>query len=441
MDTKSADVKYVVNVREPPKAERGQVTAKLAQEFGVDKQKAHGLLKRMPGPVTKMLDEETARETAERFRRAGLDASLERVGGEQAEAPAASKRSGASGRRERSAPAEPPASTESAESAERDVARNTSFEDFTTASPSVPSQPKRERSKRGRSAPPPASTAREARSRSGMSLRNKFLLTSVIPVLLVSGLTIGAILLTIPNALRTQLLESARNPAIAFASSISGLSETQSLDSPGAVAQLQTTLNTSRESFREQEISFILVTDTEGNQLAGWYESATSTEGIPPVLRTAIQSQARRAVARAYIARNDIELGTTNPPSRRIEAEGTAIEVTGQAIDRNDQSIGAVVIGISSAVIDRQINGVLGVTIAIGVIIALIAVVFAVQLIRGLTSGIDYLIRAADQISRGKFDTPVELESNDELGELSRAIERMRFSLQEGIERLRRRRR
>jgi HAMP domain-containing protein len=53
---------------------------------------------------------------------------------------------------------------------------------------------------------------------------------------------------------------------------------------------------------------------------------------------------------------------------------------------------------------------------------------------------VSYLLGAADRISRGDLEEPVGLDSNDELGQLARAIERMRVSLQEGMERLRNRR-
>lgn len=409
------DAKYIVNVREPPGANREELAANLAEEFRVDNEKALGLLARMPGPVTKPIDRAQAERTAERFRNAGLEPDVQRVGEAPDPAPTPQptpQPARQSARRPAREPAQEPAQEPAREPAQKPV-------------------------RRPRSEASPA----QARTQRSTSLRNKFLLTSIVPALLVLGLAIGAILLTIPGALRGQLLESARNPAIAFANSISGLLGPQDLSDPDVVVQLQSTLNASRESFREQEVSFILVTDPEGNQLAGWYEGASDTEGIPPVLRTAIQSQARRAVARAYIERVDIELGTTNPPSRRIEAEGASIEVTGQAIEQAGQSTGAVVIGISSQVIDRRVNEVLYATLVIGIVPILIAIFIAVRLVRGLTSGIDYLIRAADRISRGKFDEPVELASSDELGELSRAIERMRISLQEGIERLRRRRR
>ena len=44
----------------------------------------------------------------------------------------------------------------------------------------------------------------------------------------------------------------------------------------------------------------------------------------------------------------------------------------------------------------------------------------------------------ADDISRGQLDTPVSFQSNDEIGELARSLERMRASLKAAMVRLNR---
>ena len=49
-----------------------------------------------------------------------------------------------------------------------------------------------------------------------------------------------------------------------------------------------------------------------------------------------------------------------------------------------------------------------------------------------------YLLRATDRISHGDFEREVELKRDDELGQIARAVERMRVSLREAMERLRR---
>ena len=69
-------------------------------------------------------------------------------------------------------------------------------------------------------------------------------------------------------------------------------------------------------------------------------------------------------------------------------------------------------------------------------IVTLISQVFARQLIDPIVK----LTRTADRLSLGELDLPVSASSNDEMGDLAEALERMRLSLKSAIERLRRRR-
>ena len=69
-------------------------------------------------------------------------------------------------------------------------------------------------------------------------------------------------------------------------------------------------------------------------------------------------------------------------------------------------------------------------------IVTLISQVFARQLIDPIVK----LTRTADRLSLGELDVPVSAASNDEMGDLAEALERMRLSLKSAIERLRRRR-
>src|SRR5690606_4740152 len=84
--------------------------------------------------------------------------------------------------------------------------------------------------------------------------------------------------------------------------------------------------------------------------------------------------------------------------------------------------------------------GVLRTSLLVGFVPVLFAVLAALSLTRGVTDAVRYLLVATDRISHGDFEKPVELERDDELGQIAGAVERMRISLREGMERLRRRR-
>jgi HAMP domain-containing protein len=59
---------------------------------------------------------------------------------------------------------------------------------------------------------------------------------------------------------------------------------------------------------------------------------------------------------------------------------------------------------------------------------------------RRITRSISQMVAQAEAISLGNFDTTLNVRRGDELGELARALDRMRFSLKAALERLRRRR-
>jgi methyl-accepting chemotaxis protein len=69
----------------------------------------------------------------------------------------------------------------------------------------------------------------------------------------------------------------------------------------------------------------------------------------------------------------------------------------------------------------------------------IIAVIGAIFLANRITRPVLFLTESADKISMGDLDSPVVINSNDEIGELAKAIERMRESLKAAIDRLRKR--
>lgn len=273
-----------------------------------------------------------------------------------------------------------------------------------------------------------------------VSLRTKYVFSSVFPTLLTIGAALAAVLLTVQPALRNQLLASASNPAQAYANTIAELITDSDLASPSITPRLQAALDGAKETLREENVSFTFVTDADGDTVAGWYEDVPSLSAIPEVIDVAVQTQTRRAAARSYAAANDIRFGTAGSATRRVNIANRNIEVVAQSIDRDDESVGAVIIGVTDETVRGYIASVLRNTFAIGSLPVLLALALALGLAGSLTRNILYLIRASEDISRGDFSQQVSLKSNDELGDLGRAIERMRVSLEESISRLRKRR-
>jgi hypothetical protein len=186
-------------------------------------------------------------------------------------------------------------------------------------------------------------------------------------------------------ALKTQLLESAHNPAIVFASVAERVIGSNSISSAAAINELDAALEDARSTFQAQNISFFMLTDASGNQLAGWYGDDSSMTTVPDTVRTAIQLQSRRATARAYATANDIQMGSYDPPRLATEAEGQHIEVAAEAIEINGQPVGAVIVGINSQSSVSEIRSVLTSTLLAGALPVLLALLLGVLLTRTLT--------------------------------------------------------
>jgi nitrogen fixation/metabolism regulation signal transduction histidine kinase len=100
--------------------------------------------------------------------------------------------------------------------------------------------------------------------------------------------------------------------------------------------------------------------------------------------------------------------------------------------------LGAVYVGLWAETIQQDVRGTL-LTI-IGLIALCLAIGVAVSIIvagRTIRPLLD-LKSIADEISRGHLDTPVSFQSNDEVGQLARSLERMRASLKAAMVRLNR---
>jgi HAMP domain-containing protein len=160
-------------------------------------------------------------------------------------------------------------------------------------------------------------------------------------------------------------------------------------------------------------------------------------------------------VAYAYIQdpKGEIAASSLQPfPAELKESAGTADQrtlkarttsVRGRSVYETrvpllEGQLGAVHVGLWAETVQRDVRGTL-LTI-IGLIALCLAVGIALSIIiagKTIRPLLD-LKSIADEISRGHLDTPVSFQSNDEVGELARSLERMRASLKAAMVRLNR---
>lgn len=82
-------------------------------------------------------------------------------------------------------------------------------------------------------------------------------------------------------------------------------------------------------------------------------------------------------------------------------------------------------------------KGAVGLSVIVGLFV-IVQVVAATIVSRRIINAMQNIVNAADSISRGDMDVVIDVEQGGEIGDLARAIDRMRISLRAAIERLRR---
>ncbi len=263
-------------------------------------------------------------------------------------------------------------------------------------------------------------------------LSNRLLLSAILPTLLT---LLGSLLVTylmVQPALSERLQNSSRNPAVALASSLSSIL-TATPNGEVDYAKLQSSINVTRSAFAGQDLHFIVITDRRGEILpASWFASSafmTDTD-----LRGSIQAQSNSAITNQTLASSLVPL--------RTQADGTTsqLEVVAQPLRFQEETVGAVVVGITNASTQTNIWRILGSVALLSLIPLALASLLAIFAIRPITKRVSYLTQRANDISRGHLADMVELKGNDELSELGEALERLRVSMQSALERLRRRR-
>lgn len=470
---------FVVEVIAPPAGDDGAVAERLGRSFNLPSTKVAALLRRLPDVVTKPITEREANAVARRFQQAGLEAVVrpsvpEGVGsvavpaapppppGPFESAPAeadpdlgAAPRAGeldpaevrARLEAQRAAaaptPATPPAGAppEPPAAAPGGVGRPPAPVPEPAHDPVPPAAPAETRvvePAEADGAAPGKRSRRGRRPRRRGSLRAKMVSAAVLPTLLAIAGALAAVWFTARPALYEQLLDSARNPAIATAASLSSTLEEGNEGGGGEgidYLQLQETIQITRQAFARENISFVVATDNEGNPLSGWFAGGGAFGADTLQLQSAIRDQAIAAVARTG--------ATSRGESASVQLEGEGrnrIEIVAQPLVAGGRSFGAIVVGIRDDAVNQQVLRILATILLFSLIPLALALLIAYARSRRVTENVLSLTRKADEISRGDLDEEVAIRSNDELEDLAEALERMRVSMKGAIERLRRRR-
>lgn len=455
-------MRYVVLVLDPLPEDMNQAAISLTEGFELPLERAQRLLARAPGPLTRPVPERDARNVAAVLRGAGLTVEVREgsadgplmewilpelsgkrglsFGGAQSEPDPALTLAGAQ------APAEPsseppvaeedpaPAAEAAAEAAPADESpsdtaadmRRTQVPGMTVTTP--PRDPAR------------TTLEREPPKLDRGGLRRRIATAATLPAFLTLLVTLLALVVTLLPIMRNAEARRASSTANAVAATLEGLSGGLPLTAPLVRAQVAQVAERTAARLPGMGVDFLVVLDAEGLPLVAWYRGQVGLENVPPALLTELESAASSAGA------------SEAPPSLLDTLTSTGkdlLALTGLSSDtpivavaevrRAGADAGLVLAGSEGRLPRGDVGWALLTALLVGLIPVLFGVLAALSLSRGIRDSILYLLRATDRISHGDLEREVELKRDDELGQIARAVERMRVSLREAMERLRRR--
>ncbi|HEY5627315.1 MAG TPA: HAMP domain-containing protein [Nitrospira sp.] len=236
----------------------------------------------------------------------------------------------------------------------------------------------------------------------GLGLTWKIVATFAGTTLFIGSVIIAAVYYHMSHAVRSQTDERAL--IIATNISAAAVTHVQRKDASG----LSTLL--ARQA-QLPEVAYALVEDRNGSVLG------YAGEQFSPHLETLLGNTDLREIRRTLTRIGDRGVYDTRVPLL-------------------DGGIGAVHVGIWQSAIDNVVNQALFPVIGLLLIILITTTAVAIAVARKISKPISSLARSVDQISRGELDLPVQVESNDEVGDLGRSVERLRASLKEAMVRL-----
>lgn len=267
------------------------------------------------------------------------------------------------------------------------------------------------------------------------SLVARILFTAVLPLLIFAMATIGFYIYSLNNTLRQVQLENVKQLTLSLATSVN-------------LVSLETADNQISSLVRQSDIGFIMAT-TENWEVAHNHYIYGDNEFVE-ALKTFITAQPK---ATQYAWKYNLTPPSNIPEdAKRINEKHTYLlerlyiyDQDGKRTVSNAESGKPQMTLLVGLRIDDSLfilRNYLFILLALSIITLIIGITLSLITARRITQPLVELAKAADRISLGELDhEPIEVKSNDEIGELATALERMRTSLSAAIDRLRRRRR
>ncbi len=409
-------MKYVVELRGPIPGDRERLAQTVAEAFNIPFKKAYLLMKRAPGVVTKPISEREAKLVSSLFRKVGLSAEMQvfdatlhaatvpvaAAGGAQPRASATAPAAG--GGAESYSPPPSDASTGASTGRPRSPLLSVVEEpavDFSRGQVAPVGQPaepaEQPQEPEGEPKAPVEAAAAEieevasevvaTEAVSGETVSEVPVTEEVaeksvaakhvvrpatpsmqiglLPAALALAVVVAAAWLPLLASLRSQLDESARNLAVAFAYGLQDRVSADALASAEGRQGLQTLLEASKFELRPQNTRFVVITDSSGIPVVGWYDTKPTVADLPADVLLEVQAQAQAALAGTTSVRTAASPLSTFSEGLFGGSGGIAAEV----VPRGGAAEAAVVVGLSRQGVNQQVQTGILLTVLVGLVV------------------------------------------------------------------------
>lgn len=263
------------------------------------------------------------------------------------------------------------------------------------------------------------------------NLRFKIALYILIGALIFSGIVIAVTSVSLNKTLATSYVSQSR----IIANSIGKLMAAEMIGAEEDLMGVKKTLEDFRQYLNSASIQneYILIADRDHRVVAEI--NALNQEGLAEQFKGEHESgncAYCRYIETGVFYENEKQ-GNTLPPLISVNST----EVFDIRVPIEEGMIGFVAIGLKKSFVDEQVRTTLiyiGIIIAIGTLAAIVVALMIITV--QVTRPVIKLANAAEQISLGNFNTPVNISVKNELQILAAAIDRMKESLKTSLERL-----
>ena len=293
------------------------------------------------------------------------------------------------------------------------------------------------------------------------SLARRVLISTLLPLLLFTIVTLAFLVYALPRAQRQLIGQNAQAVAVAVGSNLDVTDQNtvygqlDALIKRSSVGFVQVNLPDGTTFFRSKNAF------TDGplsEKIASWVQThpdnSTFVESGSPADSYRYQlslleqvgagdsSQAKALKTSIADAKNQQSSTTTYVLSSiNVTQSAKGVREVAQGVKNSSGTqLYSIVVGVPADDAFRLLTNTLLLVLGVALVAFIVASLLAVRTARLVVQPIERLVKAADAISMGDLERPVQVERNDEIGDLAQALERMRLSLEAAMERLRKRR-